>query len=154
MEAIDVGLRQLKATDAPDLHRTCFSDQPTQVVRDHLDWCLAEQEKGRLVCLVAEADECAVAIGQLTLLKGRGEIGSLIVAPAQRLQGTGTALVRGLVEQARQRRLQAVEITADVERPWIRAWYERLGFVYQREHDFPDQRVAVLAMDLTQGDAK
>jgi ribosomal protein S18 acetylase RimI-like enzyme len=159
MEAIDVGLRPLRATDAPDLHRTCFPDQPTQAVRDHLDWCLTEQEKGRLVCLVAAANEGAavadsqvVAIGQLAVLHGNGEIGSLVVAPNFRRQGIGTALVRALVERARQRRLQAVEITADVERPWIRAWYERLGFVYRRKHDFPDQRVAVLTMDLTQGD--
>jgi GNAT superfamily N-acetyltransferase len=121
-------------------------------VQDYLAWCLAEQENGRLVCLVAEADGQAVASGQLALRRSKGEIGSLLVAPAHRQQGIGTTLVLALIEQARQRHVRILEITACVDTPWIRAWYERLGFTYQREHDFPGERVAILTMDLTQGD--
>jgi ribosomal protein S18 acetylase RimI-like enzyme len=147
-------LRPAAPSDAHSLHEACFPDQTLDQVREHLRWCLAEEEKGRLVCLVAAANGQAVAIGQLAVLRDAGEIGSLVVAPNCRRQGIGTALVRALVERARQRRLRAVEITANVEQRWIRAWYERLGFTHQREHDYPGERVAVLTMDLTQGDPK
>ena len=139
-------LRRAAASDGHSLQKTCLSDQSLAQVEDRLRWCLSEQGQGRLICLVAEADGQTVAIGQLVIRQGEGEIGSLAVAPAYRRQGIGTALVQSLVEQARQRRLHSLEITANVTRPWIRAWYERLGFTYQREHDFPDERVAILAL--------
>ena len=152
-------IRPLKVTDVTALHHNCYTGRPLREVQDHLTRFLAGQKEGRLVCLVAEVDGQAVATGQLTLLPGArparraaAEIGSLVVAPAYRRQGIGTALIRALIEQARQRRVQTLEIAADVDRPWLRAWYERLGFTYQREHDFPGQRVALLTMDLTEGD--
>jgi ribosomal protein S18 acetylase RimI-like enzyme len=144
-------VRKLKPADAADLQRTCFRSQALREVQDHVRWCLTEQEHHRLVCLVTEVNGQAVASAQLALLQGYGEIGSLVVAPALRRQGIGTALILALIEQARQRGVQTVEISADVDCHWIRAWYERLGFTYQREHEFPDEHVAVLAMDLTQG---
>jgi ribosomal protein S18 acetylase RimI-like enzyme len=143
-----VPVRQLNATDAPDLHYNCFPDQSLPEVKDYVGWCLREQAHGRLVCLVAELEGQAIASGQLALHCGNGEIGSLIVAPSQRRKGIGTALVRALIAQARQRDVRTLEISADVESPWIRAWYERLGFTYQREHVFPDERVALLTIDL------
>jgi ribosomal protein S18 acetylase RimI-like enzyme len=146
-----VPVRKLDATDAPDLHRDCFPDQSLHEVEDYVGWCLREQAQGRLVCLVAEIEGRAIASGQLALHCGNGEIGSLIVAPSHRRQGIGTAIARALIAQARQHRVRTLEISANVESPWIRAWYERLGFTYQREHVFPDERVALLTMDL-QGD--
>jgi ribosomal protein S18 acetylase RimI-like enzyme len=92
-----------------------------------------------------------VASGQLALHADRAEIGSLVVAVAHRRKGIGTALVRALVERAREQGVREIEISARLAAPWIRAWYERIGFAYQREHDFPDERVAILAMDLTPG---
>lgn len=141
-------LRRAAASDAHSLHKTCLSNQSLAQVQDHLRWCLSEQEKGRLICLVAVVDCQAVAIGQLAIFQDKGEIGSLVVAPAYRRQGMGTALVLSLVDWARQHRLHSLEISANVTRPWIRAWYERLGFTYQREHDFPDERVAILVLPL------
>ena len=145
-------IRRLKTTDAPDLHQNCFFDQSLREVQDYVDWCLAEQAQGRLVPLVVEVDGCAVASGQLALYCYGGEIGSLVVAPAHRRKGFGTALVRALIAQARLHRVRTLEISANVESPWIRTWYERLGFTLQREHEYPDERVALLTMNLTQGD--
>jgi ribosomal protein S18 acetylase RimI-like enzyme len=145
-------LRRAAASDAHSLQRTCLGDRSLAQVEERLRWCLSEREKGRLVCLVAEVNGQTVAIGQLAIRQDEGEIGSLIVAPAYRRQGIGTALVQALIEQAQQQRLHSLEITANVTRPWIRAWYERLGFTYLCEHDFPDERVAILTMDLAQGD--
>jgi ribosomal protein S18 acetylase RimI-like enzyme len=145
-------VRQISVADATSLHQTCFSNHSLRQVQDHLRWCLSEQEKGRLVCWVIEVGGHVVASGQLALLQGKAEIGSLIVAPGHRRQGIGTALVQALIEQARQRQVHTIELTANVDYPWIRAWYERLGFAFQREHDFPGERVAILTMNLTQGD--
>jgi ribosomal protein S18 acetylase RimI-like enzyme len=147
-----VTVRPLRATDAPDLHHHCFSDQSLRQVEDYLRWCLAEQAHGRLVCLVAAVDGQAVASGQLALYEYGAEIGSLVVSADHRRQGIGTALVRALIAEAQQRRVRTLEISANVEPPWIRAWYERLGFTFQREHTFPDERVAVLTMNLTEGE--
>ena len=141
-------LRQLDATDARDLHHSCFPDQSLHEVEDYLGWCLGEQARGRLVCLVAEIEGRAIASGQLALHCGNGEIGSLVVAATHRRQGIGTALVRALIAEARQRRVRTIEISANLKQPWIRAWYERLGFTYQHEHVYPDERVALLTMDL------
>jgi ribosomal protein S18 acetylase RimI-like enzyme len=145
-------LRLALPSDASDLHKSCFPEQTLEKTQEYLRWCLAEQTRGRLVCLVAEENGQAVAIGQLALLRNKGEIGSLVVSRDYRRKGIGTALVQALIEQARQRHLHTLEITANVNTPWIRAWYERLGFTYRREHDFPGERVALLTMDLTQGD--
>ena len=149
-------VRRLRATDAPDLHHNCFSDQSLCEVQDYLDWCLAEQARGRLVPLVVEVEGKAVASGQLALrchaAAAGAEIGSLVVAPAHRRRGFGTALVLALLKQARQHSLQTLEISANVDPTWIHAWYERLGFTFHHEHDYPGERVAILTMDLTQGD--
>ena len=145
-------VRRLRTTDALDLHHNCFSDQSLREVQDYVDWCLAELEQGRLVPLVVEVEGQAVASGQLALRCYGAEIGSLVVAPTHRRQGIGTAIIRALLKQARQHDIQTLEISANVDPPWIRAWYERLGFTFQREHDYPDERVAILTMNLAQGD--
>jgi ribosomal protein S18 acetylase RimI-like enzyme len=145
-------VRQFQATDAPSLSHTCYLDRPIEQVQAHLRWLLSEQVKGRLVCLVAQVDERAVASGHLALLRAKGEIGSIYVAPNHRRQGIGTALVQALIEQAQLRPVETLVITANVNAPWIRAWYERLGFTFDRFHDFPGERVAILTMDLAQGD--
>jgi ribosomal protein S18 acetylase RimI-like enzyme len=133
-------------TDASDLHRNCFLEQTLKQVRSYLQWCQAQQAKGRMVCLVAKVDGQVVANGQLTIQRNQGEIGSLVVAPAYRRRGIGTRLIRALMDEAHRRQLQTVEITAHLDAPWVQAWYQRLGFVYAGEHDFGNERVAVLHM--------
>jgi ribosomal protein S18 acetylase RimI-like enzyme len=140
-------------TDALDLHHNCFPEQSLDEVQDYLRWCMNQQAKGRMMRLVAEVDGQAVANGQLTLLRDRGEIGSLVVAAPYRRRGIGTALVRALVEHAREHNLRTIEISASPHAPWIRAWYERLGFVYQGSHTFPRQeQVAILQMTIVSQD--
>jgi ribosomal protein S18 acetylase RimI-like enzyme len=111
------------------------------------------QEKAHIVRLVAEVDGQVVANGQLTILRDRGEIGSLVVAAPYRRRGIGAALVRALVEEARQRRVRTLEISASTDAPWIRAWYQRLGFTFKRTHAFPGQeQVAILQMTIVSHD--
>jgi ribosomal protein S18 acetylase RimI-like enzyme len=144
-----VSFRRAQLTDAPALHQNCFPAQTLDEVRDYLRWCMAQQARRRVVRLVAEVDGQVIANGQLTLQRDRGEIGSLVVAAPHRQRGIGTALVRALVEQARRHHLKTVELSAPTGSPWIRAWYERLGFVYQGHHTFPGpEEVALLRMSL------
>lgn len=99
--------------------------------------------------MVAEVDGEVIANGELSTQRGRGEIGSLIVAPAYRRRGIGRALADALIEEARSRRLCCLEITARCDAPWVQAWYERLGFSLVGEHTFPgNERVAILRMRL------
>ena len=145
-----ISLRPARQTDAFDLGRNCFPEQTLDEVQGYLYWCLPHQARGRVVRLVAEMDGQVIANGQLTLLRDRGEIGSLVVAPPYRQRGIGTALVQALLRHARQHNLCTIEISASTNMPWIRAWYERLGFVYQGEHTFPGQeQVAILQLTLS-----
>jgi ribosomal protein S18 acetylase RimI-like enzyme len=140
-------------TDAFELFHNCFPEQTLDQVQSYLSWCLDHQARGRLVRLVAEIDGQTIANGQLTLLRDHCEIGSLVVAPAYRRRGIGTMLVRALIKHARQRNLRTVEVSASVETPWIRDWYERLGFEVQGTHTFPgSERVIILHMLLANYD--
>jgi ribosomal protein S18 acetylase RimI-like enzyme len=143
-------VRSVRSTDAADLQQNCFSEQALDQVQDYLRWCLTQQAKGRIVRLVAEMDTQVIANGQLTILRDRGEIGSLVVAVPYRQRGIATALIQALIDTASEYGVRILEITAHTDRPWIRAWYERLGFTFQRDHTFPgSERVAVLQMALT-----
>jgi ribosomal protein S18 acetylase RimI-like enzyme len=149
-----ISFRPARMTDTFALGRNCFPEQTLDEVHEYLQWCLDQQERGRMTRLVVEMNGQAIANGQLTLLRDRGEIGSLVVAAAYRQRGIGTALVLALVEHATKHDLRAIEISAPAEAPWIRAWYERLGFVYQGDHIYPGpERVAILHMTLN-GDKK
>lgn len=142
-------VRPPRRRDALDIQHNCFPEQTLDEVQDYLSWCIDQQAKGRMLRLVAEADGQVVANGQLTLLHDRGEIGSLAVGKPYRQRGIGTALVLSLVEHARERSLHTVEISASTAMPWIQAWYERLGFTFQRTHTFPGQeQVAILQLTL------
>jgi ribosomal protein S18 acetylase RimI-like enzyme len=148
-DAACLSLRTPRWRDALDIQRNCFPEQTLDKVQGYLRWCIDQQAKGRMVRLVAEAEGQVVASGQLTLLRDRGEIGSLVVAEPYRQRGIGTALVLSLVEHARTHNLHSVEISASTAMPWIQAWYERLGFTFQRIHTFPGQeQVAILQLAL------
>jgi GNAT superfamily N-acetyltransferase len=143
-------LRPVRLSDVVDLHRNCFPKQPLERTQDYLRWCVAQVAAGRMVRLVAEVGGQVVGNGQLSIHRGKGEIGSLVVAPSYRRQGIGGALLGALLDEARGRGLLEVEIAADVAAPWLRAWYERRGFSFVEERTLPrDERVAVLRTTLS-----
>lgn len=125
----DIVLRSLHLSDAEDLQRHCFPDQPLADVRDYLCWCLAQIDKGRMVRLVAEANGQVIGSGQLTIHRSAAEIGSLVVAPCWRRQGIGTALLKALIDSAQAHGVQALELRASVYQPWLQRWYAGLGFL-------------------------
>jgi len=100
-----------------------------------------------MVRLVVELDGQVVANGQLTLGRHTGEIGSLVVAPSCRRRGIGRVLLDALIERARRRGVRVLEIAARADASWVRAWYERQGFVLVEERVLPrDERVVLLRM--------
>jgi GNAT superfamily N-acetyltransferase len=153
MSEMGFAIRPAHEGDGPDLHRNCFAEQTLAEVEAYLDWCLSQAERGRMSRLVAEAGGQVVASAQLAVY-GRadaetleGEIGSLVVAPGFRRRGMGTALINALIADARRRGLYTLEIMAAAGQPWIRAWYERLGFTCCGERLLPrGEQVVVLWM--------
>ncbi len=88
--------------------------------------------RARLWGLVAEANGEIVGFGQLTRWGWRGEICNLIVRENWRGKGIGTALIRQLIEIARQLGLREVEIGGAEANPRALALYRRLGFEDER----------------------
>jgi N-acetylglutamate synthase-like GNAT family acetyltransferase len=145
-------VRAIRPTDAGDLHRNCYPEQPLGELRTYLNWCRTQMAKGRMERLVAEVDGHAVGNGQLTIRRREGEIGSLVVAPAHRRRGIGRSILAALVSRAAQHGVQVLEIAATEEAVWLRAWYERLGFVPSERQILPrGQRIVVLRMVLASG---
>lgn len=148
-------VRPLRASDAVDLQRSCFPEQALDAVQAYADWCLRQMEQGRLLRLVAEVDGYAVANGQLTLQGDQAEIGSLVVAPTYRRRGIGRQLLRALIAEGQRYGSRALVLAADVQEPWLRAWYEREGFVHAGEHLLPrGEHVSVLQMQLGDREVK
>jgi ribosomal protein S18 acetylase RimI-like enzyme len=112
-----------------------------------------QRARGHIVRLVAEVEGQVVANGQLTLLRDKGEIGSLVVAAPYRRRGIGAALVQELIDKARERDVRTLELSAPADTPWIQAWYQRLGFVPQGTHTYPGpERVVILRLELARHD--
>ena len=76
-----------------------------------------------------------IAFGQLIPKSTqRGHLSTLIVAPSSRRQGYGTALVRGLLDKAREANFERVSLYIDEANVAAIALYSNLGF---RDAPFP-----------------
>jgi len=142
-------LRAVQPNDATDLQKHCHPEQPVQAVESYLRWCITQMKASRMARLVAEVGGHAIANGQLTVHRRRGEIGSLVVAPVYRRQGIGSALLETLTERARAGCVELIEIAARQDMPWVQAWYQRRGFVPHGVEDRPGEgHVVVLHLRL------
>jgi len=136
-------IRPARLEDAGDLHRHCYPEAGLGDVQDYLTWCLAQEKKGRIVRLVAEVDGRAVGNAQLTVWDRMGEIGSVIVGRDHRRRGLARQLITALIDEARRRGLDSVEIEVHEGQPAILAFYRRLGFepvAEQKNGPFPTAR--------------
>ena len=92
------------------------------------------------VLVAAVADGELVGTLQLSLIPGlsragalRGQIEAVRVRADHRGLGTGAALLRWAVDEARRRSCALVQLTTDKSRPDALRLYERLGFVASHE---------------------
>lgn len=125
-------------SDLKALHQSCFADRPLPQFGDSFRRSLAAQGSGRSLYLVALDDDGPVASGQLVCYSSSVEIADLVVAPAHRGRGLGTALIEVLSAVARYAGHSSVEICVMRGNERARALYERLGFVQDREFTITD----------------
>jgi len=90
--------------------------------------------------VAAVADGEVVGTLQLSVIPGlsragalRGQIEAVRVRADHRGAGTGAALLRWAVDEARRRGCALVQLTTDMSRPDALRFYERLGFVASHE---------------------
>jgi GNAT superfamily N-acetyltransferase len=90
--------------------------------------------------VVAVADGEVIGTLQLSVIPGlsragalRGQIEAVRVRADHRGRGTGAALLRWAIDEARRRGCALVQLTTDKSRADALRWYERLGFVASHE---------------------
>lgn len=120
------------ADDALGRSRERLEDPLPQAYFDAFD-AIAADANARL--LVAEIDGAVVGTAQLTFLPGlsrqgawRALIEAVRVDGHRRRAGIGGAMIRGLVDLARDRGCRMVQLTTDKSRTDAHRFYERLGF--------------------------
>ncbi|MCC7208266.1 MAG: GNAT family N-acetyltransferase [Anaerolineae bacterium] len=133
--AARLAIRRATPDDAAALQRACWPEWPEVAVHEFLERLNTSAARGRGYPAAALFEGAAVGFGQLTLWRDAAEIGDLIVAPAWRSQGVGTAIIAHLLDKARAWGLTRVEIGAAMSNPRALALYRRLGFAPQRVID-------------------
>ena len=130
-----LALRRATPDDAMALQRACWPEWPAAAVCEFLERVNTSAARGRGYPAVALFEDAPIGFGQLTLWRDAAEIGDLIVAPARRGQGVGTALIAHLADRARAWGITRLEIGAALSNPRALALYQRLGFAPQRVID-------------------
>lgn len=128
-------MRRATPDDAAALQRACWPEWPATAVRDFLERLNASAARGRGYATAALCEGAHIGFGQLTLWRDAAEIGDLIVTPARRGQGIGTAIIAHLADKARAWGITRLEIGAALSNPRALALYKRLGFAPQRVID-------------------
>ncbi len=126
--ASSLTFRPVMLADAPALHRLCWQAAAPDDVTRRVQSVVARAEQGRAWGLVVLRDGEIVGYGQLNRWDQLGEISDLFVAPDQRGQGLGTALIQRLIGLAREMLMEEVEIGAAESNPRALSLYRRLGF--------------------------
>jgi ribosomal protein S18 acetylase RimI-like enzyme len=124
----DLDLRPLTLDDAVDLQRSCWPAVEPVDVYTLVGDITRRQRSGMAWGLVARIDGQVVGFGQLVRWGAVWEIGDLIVSEKWRSQGIGKALIRSLLDIARQQGYRDIEIGVAQSNPRAFKLYRRLGF--------------------------
>ena len=130
-------IRPLRPADIRPLHAACYPDHPFRAFDEACLRALAAYTRGRCFPLIATVQEAIVGRGQLQIYANAAEIADLLVAPAYRDQGIGTALIAVLTNIARHMRRPLLEIGVMPDNVRVLALYQRLGFTISREIRLP-----------------
>jgi ribosomal protein S18 acetylase RimI-like enzyme len=140
----DVQFRPARIGDLLSLYRSCYSDRPLPQFRDSFQRSIRAQQSGKRVLLVAKKEETLVGSGQIIAYNHKVEIADLIVAPAYRSQGIGTAIIEILIRLAAYTPFEEVEIGVMAANKRALALYKRLGFTPLRELQLADEARAII----------
>jgi len=110
----------------------CWPDRPPRDIEALLSDIVRRQTKDHAWGLVALAGDQIVGFGQLARWRSGSEISDLVVSPAWRGRGAGTALIHGLLDIARHKRILDVEIGVAESNLQALDLYRRLGFEDRR----------------------
>jgi ribosomal protein S18 acetylase RimI-like enzyme len=124
-----IAIRPVRLSDIPDLQKNCWPERNQDAIYRFISRIrqTAKNERGLGAVIVGD-DGAVLGYGQLVLWPRCAEISDLIVAPAHRGQGMGTALIQYLVRCAREMHAPCVDIGASMNNPGAVALYRRLGF--------------------------
>ncbi len=122
-------IRPVHLSDIPDLQINCWPERQQDAIYRFISRIRQTAKSGRGIGAVIVSKQGAVlGYGQLVLWPRCAEISDLIVTPAYREQGLGTALIQYLVRCAREMQVACVDIGAALSNPRAVALYRRLGF--------------------------
>lgn len=129
-------LRPVLPGDAPALHRFCMPERTLDQIQRLVQHSQKAALNRRGLGLVAELEQGnVVGFGQLTLWARAAEISDVIVGKAWRGYGIGSAIIRKLVQAAREMAAERVEIGVALRNYNALLLYRKLGFSYGRTLD-------------------
>ena len=141
----DLMFRIVAKDDLRPLHTTCYPDKPFPRFHAHFEKLLEWQANDRCCWLVVCVETGQiVGSGQLVLYPHGNELANLVVVPARRNEGIGTAMIAVLTAVARHLDLASLEIGVAASNGRALALYERLGFTIDRRLNLPHQKPAII----------
>jgi ribosomal protein S18 acetylase RimI-like enzyme len=126
--ALNYKFRPVQPADASLLHQTCMTHESLIYVQGLLHNCQRNVLNRRGLGLVVIMDAQIIGFAQLTLWSRAAEISDVVIAPAWRSRGIGTALITRLIDTAREMAHDTVEIGVALSNPHALRLYRRLGF--------------------------
>lgn len=126
-----IKLRALQRNDAALLWRGLWRFRTAEKCIELVERVLRAEARGRGYAVVALDDVTGdiIGFGQIISWVRCAEISDLLVEPAQRERGIGTAMIQYLSRRAHELNSACVEIGAARSNPRALALYRRLGFV-------------------------
>ena len=122
-------LRPLTESDLPSLHKSCYSDQPANILIATKKNSLASQAKGDRVHLVITHGSQILGAGQVGRYGRKAEIADVIIAEPVRRQGLGTFLIQSLIQIAQEKQWLPLEIGVHSDNLPALSLYRHLGFL-------------------------
>jgi ribosomal protein S18 acetylase RimI-like enzyme len=145
----EIPIRLVRLTDVTSLRATCWPERTFDSVYRFITRARQNTAQGRGLSVVAVANGGMIhGYGQFTLWPRCGEISDLIVAPAYRGCGIGTAMIQYLTRSARDMHAECVEIGAFTSNTGAIALYRRLGFVDSHSQTITSDTEPVLYLRL------
>ena len=125
---VNFQVRPVTARDAAALQETCWPEKSLDAIRELIQRAEGMARRGRGLGIVADVNSSISGYAQLTIWPRVAEISDLIVTEHLREQGIGSALIRYLIEEARQVGMKQIEIGVALTNRRAYRLYQRLGF--------------------------